>query len=151
VTTHNRTQLLRFLLGVSDHILCNVQRLSQNSLSIRTSRTILGSYHGKIVQFLEGSLEGLYVLGRQHGVIHQVGVDDIFVPGPGLQYFTRTPGRPGGFFGWWLLGTCKYKCFQHIAPGSRQPAVGGQMLTCAIRRSGIRGLDLFLATGVTFR
>jgi hypothetical protein len=25
---------------------------------------------------------------------------------------------------------------------------GGQMLTCAIRRSGVGGLDLFLATGL---
>jgi hypothetical protein len=40
--------------------------------------------------------------------------------------------------------------FQNIAPGSRQLAVGGQMLTCAICRSGIRGLDLFPATSSGF-
>jgi hypothetical protein len=45
-----------------------------------------------------------------------------------------------------LLGTCKSGGFQYITPGSKQPARDGQMLTCAIHRSGIRGLDLFLAT-----
>jgi hypothetical protein len=76
--------------------------------------------------------------------------DDIPIPGPGLQQFTRTPRGPCGFFRRWLLGTCKPRCFQYITPGSRQPAVCGQTLTCAIRRSGIRGLDLFLATSSSF-
>jgi hypothetical protein len=40
--------------------------------------------------------------------------------------------------------------FQNITPGSRQLAMGGQMLTCAICRSGIRGLDLFPATSSDF-
>jgi hypothetical protein len=40
--------------------------------------------------------------------------------------------------------------FQYIALGSRQLAVGGQMLTCAICTSGVRGLDLFLATSSGF-
>jgi hypothetical protein len=56
-----------------------------------TSRKVLRSYHGKIIQFLVGLLEGLYVAGRQHWIIHQISGDDILVPGPGLQQFTRTP------------------------------------------------------------
>jgi hypothetical protein len=48
------------------------------------------------------------------------------------------------------MGTCNYKCFQHTARGSRQLPVGGQMLTCAIRRSGNRDSDLFLTTSFGF-
>jgi hypothetical protein len=49
------------------------------------------SYHGKIVRLLVGLLEGLYVIGRQDWIIHQIGGDDILIPGPGHQQVARTP------------------------------------------------------------
>jgi hypothetical protein len=114
-----------------------------------TNRKVLRSYHGKVIQFLVCLLEGLYVAGRQHRIIHQIGGDDVLAPELGHQQLLGTRG-PCGFPRRWLLGTCKSRRSQYITPGSRQLAVGGQMLTCAIRRSGIRGLDLFLATSSGF-
>jgi hypothetical protein len=49
-----------------------------------------------------------------------------------------------------MLGTCKLRCTQYILPGAKKLDVGGQRLTCAISRSGIRGLDLFLTTSPGF-
>jgi hypothetical protein len=47
------------------------------------------SYHGKIIQLLVGLLEGLYVVGRQHWIIRQIGGDDILYPGPAIS---KSPG-----------------------------------------------------------
>jgi hypothetical protein len=38
----------------------------------------------------------------------------------------------------------------HDVCGLKQLAVGGQILTCAICRGGISGLDLFFTTGTGF-
>jgi hypothetical protein len=116
---------------------------------MHTSGKVLKSYHGKFIQFLVCPLEGLYVTGRQHWVIHQISGDDVLAPELGHQQLLGTQG-PCGLPRRWLLGTCKSRCFQYIMPGSRQLALGSQMLTCAICRSGVRGLDLFLATGPRF-
>jgi hypothetical protein len=70
---------------------CIKEEIKTSNSTIYTSRKVLRSYHGKIIQFFVGPLEGLYVAGRQHWIIHQIGDDDIPVPGPGLQQFTRTP------------------------------------------------------------
>jgi hypothetical protein len=42
------------------------------------------------------------------------------------------------------------KAFNTRSLGSKQLAAGGQTLTCAIRRSGIGGLDLFITTSAGF-
>jgi hypothetical protein len=64
---------------------------------IKTSRRVITSYHGKIVQFLVGLLEGSYIIGRQHWIIHQICGDDVLVPGPDHQQLSRIRG-PRGFF-----------------------------------------------------
>jgi hypothetical protein len=56
-----------------------------------TSRRVITSYHGKIVQLLVGLLEGFYVLVRQPWIIHQIGGDDVLVPRPGHQQISKTP------------------------------------------------------------
>jgi hypothetical protein len=83
------------------------------------------------------------------GVIHQIGGDDVLAPELGHQQLLGTRG-PCGLPRRWPLGTCKSRCFQYITSGSRKLALGGQMLTCAIRRSSVRGLDSFLVTGPRF-
>jgi hypothetical protein len=62
---------------------------SSNSTTY-TSRRVITSYHGKIIQLLVGLLEGPYVAVRPHWIIHQIGGDDVLVPEPGHQQITRT-------------------------------------------------------------
>jgi hypothetical protein len=62
---------------------------SSNSTTY-TSRRVITSYHGKIIQLLVGLLEGPYVVVRQYWIIHQIGGDDVLVPEPSHQQITRT-------------------------------------------------------------
>jgi hypothetical protein len=58
---------------------------------MHTGRQALGTYHGKVIQFFVSSPEAPYVLGCQLRVIHQFGVDDVLIFGPGFQHFSGTP------------------------------------------------------------
>jgi hypothetical protein len=70
---------------------CIKGEIKTNNLTTYTSRRAIMSYHGKIVQLLVGLLEGLYVAGCQHWIIHQIGGDVILVPGPSHQQVAKTP------------------------------------------------------------
>jgi hypothetical protein len=52
-----------------------------------TSRKILRSYHGKVTRLLEA----LYVAVRQQRIIHQVGGNDIPIPGPSQEQLNWSP------------------------------------------------------------
>jgi hypothetical protein len=71
-------------------------------------------------------------------------------PGPAFSISLGSFDVPAASSGGVCWAPASAKVFQNIAPGSRRLAVGGQMLTYAIYRSGIRGLDLFPATGSGF-
>jgi hypothetical protein len=92
---------------------CIKEGSQTNNSTMYASRKVLRSYHGKVIQFLVCLLEGLYVAGRQHWVIHQIGCDDVLAPELGHQQLLGT-GGPCGLPRRWLLGTCKSRCFQYI-------------------------------------
>jgi hypothetical protein len=75
---------------------CIEGEIKTSHSTTHTSRRVVTSYHGKIVQLLVGLLEGFYVIGRQHWIIHQICGDDVLVPGPGHQQLSRIRG-PRGF------------------------------------------------------
>jgi hypothetical protein len=71
-------------------------------------------------------------------------------PDPAFSISLGSFDVPAASLGGVCWAPASEKVFQNIAPGSRRLAVGGQMLACAIYRSGIRDLDLFPATGSSF-
>jgi hypothetical protein len=70
----------------------------------------------------------------------------LLYPGPAFSISLGPFDVPAASSGGVCWAPASANVFQNIALGSRQLAMGGQMLTCAICKSGIRSLGLLLAT-----
>jgi hypothetical protein len=69
---------------------CIKEGSQTNNSTMHTSRKVLRSYHGKVIQFLLCLLEGLYIAGCQHWVIHHISGDDVLALELGHQQLLGT-------------------------------------------------------------
>jgi hypothetical protein len=104
-------------------------------------------YQGKLVHLLGDLLEIPHVVDCEERIIQLM----MFLnPLPDIN---RTPGLPEVPAPLQLMAAGHLqveKAFNTRSLRSKQLAAGGQTLTCAIRRSGIGGLDLFTTTSAGF-
>jgi hypothetical protein len=66
---------------------CIRREIQMSNSTVFTSRKVLRSYHGKVTRLLEV----LYVVIRQQRIIHQVGGNEIPIPGPGQEQLNGSP------------------------------------------------------------
>jgi hypothetical protein len=70
---------------------CIEEEIKTSHSTAHTSKRVVTSYHGIIVQLLVSLLEGFDVISRQHWVILQICGNEVLVPRPGHQQIFRTP------------------------------------------------------------